>query len=110
MNSMLVDVNTTDGVFLAKVVKEDSDKYKVRYLVAKTKELFDYEDTIDEIDKECVCGVYDPDDTEEHAGFVRVEGGFIQLDEDEDYEPSECCESESDSESLVDEDEDSVEA
>ena len=100
---MLVDVNTVDGISLAKVVGEDAGTYTVRYLVAKNKELFDYESDVYEIDKECVCGMYDPDDTEEKAGFVRVEGGFIQLDEDEDYEPSDS--EESDEESLCDEDE-----
>lgn len=100
---MLVDVNTTDGVFLAKVIQEKRDTYRVQYLVARTKELFDYEEP-EEIEKDCVCGVYDESDTEEDAGFKRVDGGFIQIDEDEDYEPSECCESESDSESLEDED------
>jgi len=102
---MLVDVNTVDGVFLAKIVGEDVATYTVQYLVAKNKELFDYESDVYEVDKECVCGVYDPDDTEEKAGFVRVEGGFIQLDEDEDYEPSDTESEESDDESLCDEDE-----
>jgi hypothetical protein len=101
---MLIDVNTEDGTFLAKVVDEGADTYKVQYLVAKNKELFDYESIVHEIEKECVCGMYDPDDTEEQAGFVRVEGGFIQLDEDEDYEPSESDE-EDDDESLCDEEE-----
>lgn len=101
---MLVDVNTEDGVFLAKVLNECGKTYKVQYLVAKNKELFDYESVVHEVEKECVCGVYDPEDTEEQAGFVRVEGGFIQLDEDEDYEPDTETD-ESDEESLCDESE-----
>ena len=102
---MLIDVNTDDGTFLAKVVEELADTYKVQYLVAKTKELFEYEATVHEIEKDCVCGVYDPDDTEEQAGFIQVEGGYIQLDEDADYEPSVSDES-SEDESLCDDDED----
>ena len=97
---MLVDVNTDDGIFLAKVIKETSDTYYVRYMVSKNKELFDYEVAVNEIEKECVCGVYDPGDTEEQAGFIRVEGGFLQVDEDGDYEPSDS--EESDEESLCD--------
>ena len=38
---MLIDVNTEDGTFLAKVVDEGADTYKVQYLVAKNKELFE---------------------------------------------------------------------
>jgi len=102
---MLVDVNTVDGIFLAQVVSEHEETYSVRYLVAKNKELFDYENVIYEVEKECICGMYNPDDTEEQAGFVRVECGFIKLDEDEDYEPSDSDE-ESEEESLCDEDED----
>jgi hypothetical protein len=101
---MLVDVQTTDGVYLAKVVSENGTKYTVRYMVYKKKGLYVY-DKEEEIDKENVCGLYDPEDTEEAAGFLPVEGGFVIADEDDEYEPSES-EDESDEESLVDEDED----
>lgn len=103
---MLVDVNTTSGVILAKVLREKVDTYTVKFLVHKKKELYDYEDCETEIEKESVSGFYEPDDTEEQAGFIQVEGGFVAKDEDEDYEPSDSeSESESDDESLVDEEE-----
>jgi hypothetical protein len=103
---MLVDVQTENGVFLAKVVKELDTKYKVRYLVYKKKGLYMYEDECEEVDKECICGTYDPEDTEEAAGFRKVEWGFALIEEDGDYEPSDSeTETESDEESLVDEDE-----
>jgi hypothetical protein len=105
---MLVDVNTTSGVLLAKVLNESESTYTVQFLVHKRKELYDYESTETEVEKESISGMYDPEDTEEQAGLVRVEGGFVFRDEDSDYEPSDSeseSDSESDDESLVDEDE-----
>ena len=99
---MLVDIETTEGIFLARVISEDENTYKIKYLVAKNKELYDYEENEEEIEKECVCGIYEPGDTEEDAGFYKVDGGFMKLDEDEDYEPSECESSSDSEESLVD--------
>jgi len=102
---MLVDVDTTDGVYLAKVIRETSKTYVLRYLMYKKKGLYVY-DSEEEVEKSCVCGLYDPDDTEKDAGFLPVEGGFIRVDnEDDEYEPSES-ETESETESLVDEDDD----
>jgi hypothetical protein len=98
---MLVDIETTEGIFLAKVISEGENTYKLRYLIAKNKGLYDYEETEEEIEKDCICGLYEPDDTEEDAGYYKVDGGFMKLDEDEDYEPSECDSSDSE-ESLVD--------
>ena len=99
---MLVDVQTDDGVCLAKVVCENNNSYILKYLVYAKKGVYVYDNYV-EVDKECICGFYDPDDTEEAAGFLPVEGGFVLKDDDDEYEPSESSESESD-ESLVDED------
>ena len=104
---MLVDVNTTSGVILAKVIRENEATYTVKFLVHKKKELYDYEDCETEIEKESVSGFYDPDDTEEQAGFIRIDGGFVFKDEDSDYEPSDT--ESDDEESLVDEYEDESE-
>ena len=101
---MLVDVQTDDGVYLAKITCETDTSYVLRYLVYKKKGVYVYDKDI-EVDKECICGVYDPDDTEEAAGFTAVEGGFVVKDEDDEYEPSDTSESDTD-ESLVDEDDD----
>jgi len=106
---MLVDIQTIDGVYLGKVICEYKNTYKLKYLVAKDKQLYDYDDEIDEIDKDCICGFYDVNDTEEAAGYTKVEGGFIKKDEDDDYEPSLCDNDTSSDESLVDSDEDSTE-
>ena len=74
------------------------------------KQLRVYQDQLDcetEIEKESVSGFYDPDDTEEQAGFIRIDGGFVFKDEDSDYEPSDT--ESDDEESLVDEYEDESE-
>jgi hypothetical protein len=105
---MLVDVETTSGVYLASVLEETPETYKVRYLVYRKKGIYDYEDVVEEIEKDAVCGVYDPEDTEEAAGFVRVEGGFVPKDDDDEYEPSDTeDDGDDENESLVSEDEES---
>jgi len=101
---MLVDVETTEGIFLAKITHESEKTYKLKYLVAKNKQLYDYDEEEDEVEKDCICGFYDVNDTEKTAGFYKVDGGFMKLDEDSDYEPSDCGTSDSE-ESLVDSDE-----
>ena len=101
---MLVDVDTIHGTSLAKVIQENKNTYTISYLSYKKKGIYDYESPC-EVEKECISGFYNPEDTETAAGFKKVEGGFILVEdsEDEDYEPSET-ESESESDiSLLDE-------
>jgi hypothetical protein len=108
----LIDVHMENGEdTLAKIVDETESTYKVRYLnLVKDGTLYRYTKEIFEIEKECVSGFYDDDDTEEAAGFVRVDGGYAPIDdvEDEDYEPSEMEDSdnESDCDDYDTEDED----
>ena len=104
---MLVDIETTSGTSLAKIIQENKSTYTVSYLSYKKKGLYDYESPC-EVEKECISGFYNPEDTEGVAGFRAVEGGYILLDdsEDDDYEPSESGDSESDT-SLDDEEEES---
>ena len=47
---MLVDVDTTDGVYLAKVVHETTKTYVLRYLVYKKRGLYVY-DSEEEVEK-----------------------------------------------------------
>lgn len=104
---MLVDVETTSGTTLAKIVQKNKDTVVVRYLSYKKKGLYDYEDPC-EIDSECISGFYNPEDTEESAGFKKVDGGYILLDnsDDDDYTPD--SESESDSDISLDEEDSEV--
>ena len=94
---MLVDIETTTGTSLAKIIQENKSTYTISYLSYKKKGIYTYESPC-EVEKECVAGFYNPEDTEGAAGFRAVEGGYILLDdsEDDDYEPSESGDSESD--------------
>ena len=99
---MLVDIETTSGTSLAKIIQENKSTYTISYLSYKKKGIYTYESPC-EVEKECISGFYNPEDTEDVAGFRAVEGGYILVDddsEDDNYEPSESG-SESDV-SLVD--------
>lgn len=99
---MLVDIETTSGTSLAKIIQENKSTYTISYLSYKKKGIYTYESPC-EVEKECISGFYNPEDTEDVAGFRAVEGGYILVDddsEDDNYEPSES-DSESDV-SLVD--------
>ena len=108
----LIDVNTEDSVLLAKVVDETEDTYRIKYLSPIKRKyndlrVYDYEECVEEVDKECVSGFYDTDD-EAVAGYTQIEGGGFVLNEesDDDYDPtSDEEEDESDEESLCDSEE-----
>ena len=95
---MLADIETTTGTMLAKIIRETDQTYFVKYMSLGKKGFYRYESEETEIDKECVAGFYNPEDTELAAGFKKVEGGYLLIDEisDDDYEPSEEAESDSD--------------
>ena len=89
---------TTD--LIAKIVGETSKTFTVKYL-SPTKKLhgdlaiYEYEAKSYTIDKECVSGYYDSTN-EEDAGFIKVDGGWVQADGDSDYSPSVGSETETD--------------
>ena len=102
---MLVDIETTSGTSLAKVIQENKSTYTVSYLSYKKKGIYVYESPC-EVEKECIAGFYNPEDTESAAGFHAVEGGYMLVDDsdDDDYEPSESdTDSDESNVSLVDE-------
>ena len=112
---MLVDILLEDDVIsLAKVVETLEKTLKIRYFVVTKKKygdqrVYNYEDTIEEIDKECVNGYYDADEDESAAGFTYIENiGFIRTDDESDYDPESEPES-SDDESETDLDEEELE-
>ena len=111
----LIDVNTEDGVLLAKVVDETEDTYSIKYLSPIKKKfndhrVYDYDECVEEIEKECVSGFYDTGD-EYVAGYLKIDGvGFVYEEQyDDDYEPTSESESESDYESLCNSDSDTEE-
>jgi len=99
----LDDGTTTDLV--AKIVEETDSTFTVRYL-SPTKKfygervIYKYESDTYVIDKSCVSGYYDSKD-EEDAGFEKIEGGWVQVENDSDYQPSDEPETESESEESV---------
>ena len=88
---------------LAKIISEYNTTYKVKFLNHIKGNFYDYDTTIEEIEKETVCGIYDSND-EKDAGFLPLEdGGFECMDDDEDYEPSDDEEEDEDDEDDEDE-------
>ena len=103
---MLVDIQCEDDtVHIADLIRdEDGYDVEVRFLRRIKSGIFDFEDEISIIPKESITGWYDTDKLEDTELFVKVPGGYELIDdsEDEDFVCSESDESES--ESLVDED------
>jgi hypothetical protein len=104
----LDDGSTVDLV--AKVVHCTDTTYTIRYL-SPTKKMYGeqvlymYEDETYTVDADCISGFYDSTH-EEDAGFVKVEGGWVQEDTDSEYQPSGTeSDDDDDDEELVDSDE-----
>jgi hypothetical protein len=104
---MIVDVQCEDDtVQIANLIRdEDGYNVEVRFLVKVKNELYDFDDEISVIPKESITGWYDVEKLEDTHLYVKVHGGYELIDdsEDEDYTCSEE-DDESESESLVDED------
>ena len=98
---MLVDVETTTGTMLAKIIRENEHIITVKYMSLGKKGFYNYESDETEIDKDCVAGFYNPYDTEINAGFKKVEGGYLLIDDDSDIDYEPIDEDESDTESDV---------
>jgi hypothetical protein len=112
---MLVDILLEDDVIsLAKVVETLEKTLKIQYFSPTKKKygdqrVYNYEDTVEEVDKECVNGYYGTDEDERVAGFTYIENiGFVRVDDDSDYDPESDPES-SDDESELDLDEEELE-
>jgi len=105
----LNDGSTIDLV--GRIVGETGSTFTVRYL-SPTKKfygervIYKYENETYEIDKLCVSGYYDSTE-EEDAGFEKIEGGWVQIESESDYQPSDEPETETESdESVVESEED----
>ena len=101
---MIVDVQCEDDTIqIAKLVSDT----EVIFLTKLENGMYDFEDDITVIPAESICGWYDCKTLEETELFMKVPGGYALLDDsdDEDYVCSDEGE-DSDSESLIDEDED----
>ena len=104
---MIIDVSCEDETIqIARIVHETNDTYSVQFLEKNTRQMYDFSNTVEVIDKESVSGFYDTDDLEKTHLYVKTPNGYELIDdsEDEDYSASDSDASESDV-SLVDEEE-----
>jgi hypothetical protein len=95
-----------ETIQIARIVHETNDTYSVQFLEKNTRQMYDFSNTVEVIDKESVSGFYDTDDLEKTHLYVKTPNGYELIDdsEDEDYSASDSDASESDV-SLVDEEE-----
>jgi hypothetical protein len=100
---MLVDVLLSDDVVsLARIVEDCGKTLKVQILSKNHGGIYIFDQEIEEIPVESVCGYYDTDNLEETGAFKRTRFGYEEVSEsDSDYEPTDS--DDSDSESLGDE-------
>src|SRR5210317_1372163 len=104
---MIIDVQCEDETIqIARIVHETHDTYSVQFLEKNTRQMYDFSNTVEVIDKESVSGFYDTDDLEKTHLYVKTPNGYELIDdsEDEDYSASDSDANESDV-SLVDEEE-----
>lgn len=91
---------------LAKIIEKDGVILTIRYLSESADHIWRYETDTYEIDDDSIAE-YLKTDKEDDIGFVPHEDGFLKVESDEDYVPSdEESDSESDSFEESDEDED----
>ena len=105
---MFVDVNCEDDTIqIAELIRdENTHDAEVIFLKRIKSNLYEFEDDIVVIPRESICGWYDSEKLEETGIYVKNENGYELVDDSED-EDFVCSESEeSESESLVDEDDD----
>jgi hypothetical protein len=104
---MFVDVKCEDDTIqIAELIRdENTHDAEVIFLRELGVILYDFEDDITVIPTESICGWYDAEKLEETGIYVKVPGGYDLVDdsEDEDYVCTDEDEEDSESESLVDE-------
>jgi len=107
---MFVDVKCDDDTIqIAELIRdENTHDAEVIFLTKVGNGLYNFEDEITIIPVESICGWYDCKTLEDTELFMKAPGGYALLDDsdDEDYVCSDSSEEDSESESLVDEDED----
>jgi len=106
---MIVDVQFEDDTIqIATLVRDENpQEVGVRFLRRIKSSLYNFEDEITNVPRESLCGWYDTENLEDTELYVKTAGGYDLVDgsEDEDFVYSEGDEEDSESESLVDEDE-----
>jgi hypothetical protein len=99
---------------IAKIVERDGPIITIQYLTEGKDKIHAYEDETYDIEEDSIAEYFKTDE-EEELGFMKVEGGFIHIqDEDQEYVPEEENEDsddddEEDEESDDDDDEEEIE-
>jgi len=73
---------------LAKIVDENGVIFTIRYLSESDDKIWRYEEDTYEVDDESIAEYLKTDD-EANVGFAVLDDGFIKVDFDDDYVPSE---------------------
>ena len=101
---MIVDVRCEDDtVQIARIVHEHAGMQAVNFLEEKKRGVYDFSSVTQLICKEAISGFYDVDNLEDTDLYMKIQGGYVLMDDsdDEDYV---CTDSDvSESESLIDE-------
>jgi hypothetical protein len=97
------------AALLAKIIEKDGVILTIRYLTeSSVNHIWRYEDDTYEIDDDSVAE-YLNTDSELELGFVQREDGFVRVDSDEDYVPSDEESDSDETDSLEDTDSDEEE-
>lgn len=108
---MIVDVHCEDDtVQIARIVHEHAGMQAVNFLEEKKRGVYDFSSVTELVCKESISGFYDVDNLEDTDLYMKIQGGYVLMDdsEDEDYV---CSDSDvSESESLDDDEEGGEEA
>ena len=106
---MIVDVKCEDDTIqIARIIHEHGDMYAINFLEPKRQGIYDFSSNVETVPKDSVSGFYDVENLEDTGLYFKSNGGYEMIDDsdDEDFVCSESEESDTDDESLVDEDED----
>ena len=101
---MIVDVHCEDDTIqIARIIHEHAGMHAVNFLEEKKRGVYDFSSVTELIPKESISGFYDVDNLEDTDLYMKIQDGYVLMDdsEDEDYV---CTDSDvSESESLIDE-------
>ena len=97
---MIVDVHCEDDTIqIARIVHEHSGMYAINFLEPKRQGVHNFSSETELVPKESISGFYDTNNLEDTDIYMKVQGGYVLMDdsEDEDFICSESVESESES-------------
>ncbi len=97
---MIVDVHCEDDTIqIARIVHEHSGMYAINFLEPKRQGVHNFSSETELVPKESISGFYDTNNLEDTDIYMKVQGGYVLMDDsdDEDYICKDSSESESES-------------